>query len=53
MDRKAKLAQAILIEAESLEIAKTNSGVVTLALLIINDAKELAKLIEKENKEAA
>lgn len=48
MNRKAKLAQLILIEVEALKAATTTENQCTLAEEITKDAVELAKLIQEE-----
>ena len=48
MDRKVKLAQLILIEAEALKAATSTENQCALAEEITKDAIELAKLVQEE-----
>ena len=53
VERKIKLAKMILLEIEGLEGANTSMGAINLAIEVIKDAKELAELIEQEERKAS
>lgn len=53
MERKQKLAQLILLEVEALEKAETTTNMINLSSEVIKDAKELAKLVQEEEKKVS